>query len=78
MPVSYCSCGKMIDGASSASGMKKMPKPDDVSICIACGHFLQFDANLLAVPIKELPADIDDESREMITNVQRHIRSMLS
>jgi hypothetical protein len=46
MPKSHCTaCGYEIDAATCV-GVDTRPKPDDITICIDCGHIMAFAKNL--------------------------------
>ncbi len=53
VPKSNCpNCGHSLDSCSDVSGIAS-PSPGDVSVCIRCGEFLEFDDRML---MKSLPA----------------------
>lgn len=49
-------CGKDISAATGVGGAR-MPKPNDISLCLYCGHLMLFDHQLL------LRNPTDDEMR---------------
>lgn len=41
-PTQMClNCGKLIDAASGV-GHSRWPKPDDITVCIGCGHIMVY------------------------------------
>ena len=39
-------CEKLLDGASGIDH-KRVPKPDDLTVCIYCAQILRFDAHMM-------------------------------
>jgi hypothetical protein len=42
----------MLDAAASMSG-EHSPEPDDISICLYCGHLMAFDGDLKFRPLTD-------------------------
>jgi molybdopterin synthase catalytic subunit len=67
-----CSCGNVIDVASSAD--PEPPRKKDLSICMYCGQVHQFNADLelVEIDLDQLP----DYARAEINSVQNQIKQM--
>jgi len=47
LPASYClACGEMTDAATAIDPAVAKPKPNDITICLYCGHIMAFDEML--------------------------------
>lgn len=47
MPLAVClGCGKKIDGATYVGEEDQAPDPDDITVCIYCGHIQAYAENL--------------------------------
>jgi hypothetical protein len=54
MPVTPCPyCNAPNNAATDPDGEDRPPRPGDVTICISCGEFLLFDADLRTVKPSE-------------------------
>lgn len=42
-------CGHTLDAASAMDGSDLTPNPGDMSVCISCGEFLEFDKEMTLV-----------------------------
>lgn len=75
-PDSVCPrCGKVLDGASSATEDPSGPKPGDVSICLGCYAPLKFRSDMtLRYLTKEeweaMPPDMLEEMRSVIRQLK--------
>ena len=81
MPAAAClRCGYVGDGATCV-GSEGLPSPDDITVCILCGHRMAFDAQLrfrelTAEEAKQIGSDariavIDDALAQMLKEVKR-------
>lgn len=68
-------CGKRIDSATGV-GHNKRPRPGDLSVCLYCGAYLQFD-QLLAVELAtdDVLAEADAETREWLRRAREAIQA---
>jgi hypothetical protein len=72
-------CGRKLNAASSEE--MNLPKPGDVTICLYCGAFLEFDSemiprSMLPESLKSWQMDSPDTYRKAL-EVQRDIRAAL-
>ena len=79
MPTSHCpNCGKKIDAASGVEDEHAIPEPGDVSICIKCGTFLEFNEDLT---VKEATTntlrEVPDEAMAQLLHIRRVIEARL-
>lgn len=68
------SCGKIIDGYTSADFDRASPQPGDVSMCWYCGGIMVFDGEPLSV---RKPHAADMEEIEQMHDFKRLHRNLL-
>ena len=69
-------CGYTLDACTGIDN-DHAPKPEDLTLCINCAAYLQFDAELRMVvfPDEQL-LDLDDETRLTLTAGRRGINAL--
>jgi len=81
LPVSYCpECDYEMDAATDVQqGNNARPSPGDVSICLKCTAFLEFDENLhlRTLPLAKL-RDLPPEIRDLLHRVRRAVHETMS
>ena len=66
-------CGHTLD-ACTGIGHENSPSPGDLTLCIKCAAYLQFDDDLKLVTFpEEQLLDLDDETRITLTRGRRLI-----
>lgn len=70
LPMSKClDCGKQMDAASGLQGDPE-PRPNDVSVCLYCGHITAFAEDLTLRPLTDVEM-IEIAGNEDILRLQR-------
>lgn len=70
-------CGKNIDAASNVYDDNLTPKEHDLSVCIYCGSFNFYNADLsLRAASDEEIAELDDDNRNEIIRMRRAIEML--
>jgi hypothetical protein len=65
-------CQHKLDSAYSPSNPQAKPRPGDLTVCINCQEFLQFDNDLKVIKVTdELRAKIEQESPGTYKELQR-------
>jgi len=70
-------CGALLDAASNLQDIELAPKPNDISICIYCGIFLQYDNNR-GLELIDDEMKLPDEVLHQLRNIRRTITAMRS
>lgn len=76
MPEATCpSCKKKVDGASGVTGAR-VPKPDDLSVCIYCASVSQYDASM---QLKTFDVNaLTSEERAEVEQAQQLVRRAIA
>lgn len=54
IPKSHClKCNAMLDGAQAANASDVLPKAGDVTVCVYCGHIMEFGPNQKLVELSD-------------------------
>ena len=76
IPASPClNCGRKLDGATGLPGNKSaLPKPDDYTVCVDCGHVMAFASDLTMRNLT-IPELVGLSGNKAILAIQERARS---
>lgn len=69
-------CNELIDAATDPNGEKLIPEPKDVSICVYCTTYLEFDDELIARELSiESLVDLPDDTILQLHRLRKYFKS---
>lgn len=67
-------CGHKLNGATHPKDPELLPREGDLSLCVTCGGFLQYNKDLSVIEMCEsVWDDIDQETFTALITARKHI-----